>query len=537
MSVDLIHLLDMLLCFFRRASSSSFFQISYLDLSLSLPTPLLHSSHFKTAACSCRALRDAADDRTAWSSALERALPGVRALLEASPPDWALEERKGTAGELRHPKLLLAALAAGSEFAAQVFNRELDNEAEDFLLSCYDAKLSLERWRPSAGDEDEEGGGEKEEGKEVAAAAGVLTRARAAAAALAAAAAATAAAAPSPSSSSSFGECPRSPRLTRRRRMRPEEEKAVAATAAAAAAAAAVASSSRGPPSPAATAPGRRKRRKKSKRSPAPGLPLRGISPTYTARYLPMGRSLAVETGVGAGRVRAAAAAGAPPPPPPRSHEDGGNGNGGGASPPPAPPPPPPSPLSLSPGDAVEVQWKATESHPYGFWLGCVVSVFSPEGSGVAAASAARETATAATRDGGAASGGGGGGNGNAAAASSSSAATVDVLFQQYGLDSPWQVVYSVPLLPPGSNIDSPVNGDPAFGFVGGVRGPLTAAELGRWEGAWRSAEGAAAVRGRSRPARALSAGLASASPRGAPAAGGGAAPAPAHASAPLVVS
>jgi len=522
--------------FFRRASSSSFFQISYLDLSLSLPTPLLHSSHFKTAACSCRALRDAADDRTAWSSALERALPGVRALLEASPPDWALEERKGTAGELRHPKLLLAALAAGSEFAAQVFNRELDNEAEDFLLSCYDAKLSLERWRPSAGDEDEEGGGEKEEGKEVAAAAGVLTRARAAAAALAAAAAATAAAAPSPSSSSSFGECPRSPRLTRRRRMRPEEEKAVAATAVAAAA---VASSSRGPPSPAATAPGRRKRRKKSKRSPAPGLPLRGISPTYTARYLPMGRSLAVETGVGAGRVRAAAAAGAPPPPPPRSHEDGGNVNGGGASPPPAPPPPPPSPLSLSPGDAVEVQWKATESHPYGFWLGCVVSVFSPEGSGVAAASAARETATAATRDGGAASGGGGGGNGNAAAASSSSAATVDVLFQQYGLDSPWQVVSSVPLLPPGSNIDSPVNGDPAFGFVGGVRGPLTAAELGRWEGAWRSAEGAAAVRGRSRPARALSAGLASAAPRGAPAAGGGAAPAPApaHASAPLVVS
>lgn len=232
-------------------------------------------------------------------------------------------------------------------------------------------------------------------------------------------------------------------------------------------------------------------------------------------------------------------AAGAPPPPPPRSHEDGGNVNGGGASPPPAPPPPPPSPLSLSPGDAVEVQWKATESHPYGFWLGCVVSVFSPEGSGVAAASAARETATAATRDGGAASGGGGGGNGNAAAASSSSAATVDVLFQQYGLDSPWQVVYSVPLLPPGSNIDSPVNGDPAFGFVGGVRGPLTAAELGRWEGAWRSAEGAAAVRGRSRPARALSAGLASAAPRGAPAAGGGAAPAPApaHASAPLVVS
>ena len=126
------------------------------------------SSTSKIAACSCRALRDAAEDRAAWSSALESALPGVKALIEASPPDWALlekkpkNEKKSSKTEFKHPKLLLAALCSGKEFSAQVFNRELDNEAEDFLLSCYDAKLSLERWRPSGEEEKKEEGKKKE---------------------------------------------------------------------------------------------------------------------------------------------------------------------------------------------------------------------------------------------------------------------------------------------------------------------------------------------------------------------------------------
>ena len=297
-------------------------------------------------------------------------------------------EAETAAGKLKHPKLLLAGLASGKEFSAQVFNRELDNESEDFLLSCYDARLSLERWRPSSGDdEEEEEEEEEEEGKaSAAAAAGVLTRARAAAAF---AAAAAAAAASHFSLSSSFGECPRSPRTARRRR-RPEEEKTTAAaTAAAAAAITVVASSSRGSPSSQkVTAKSRSKESnsgsssRKKPRLP-PGLPLRGISPTFAAKYLPMGRSLAVETGVGSGRLRAA------PPPPPREEESSSSptpsesesrGSDGGAA---APSPSRSwSSFSLSPGDAVEVQWKATESHPYGSWLGCVVSVFSHRGFG-----------------------------------------------------------------------------------------------------------------------------------------------------------
>jgi len=430
-----------------------------------------------TAACSCRALRDATDDERAWSLALENALPGVNALIEASPPDWALFQRKPKSTKksrsknfskdpnspktLRHPKLLLAALASGKEFSAQVFNRELDNEAEDFLLSCYDAKLSLERWRPSSGEEEEEVEeveGEKEE--EESAAAGVVTRARAATL-LASAAAAAAAAAPSSSSSSPspLGECPRSPRVTRRRRARPEEEKVNAAAAAAevVAVAAVVASTS----SAAKTAQPPKSKKKKNRGSSRvpPGLPLKGISPTYTAKYLPMGRSLAVETGVGAGRMRAAPKEEKKKeekeesealPLSSSSSEDVETETG-------TPPLSSSSDsFSLSPGDAVEVQWKATESHPYGSWLGCVVSVFSPEGSGTARATAratarvaTATTATAARATTANDEGNNGEGARNASSSSNATAATVDILFQQYSFDSPWQIVYSVPLLPP----------------------------------------------------------------------------------------
>ena len=90
-----------------------------------------------SAACACRDLAAAATHPEPWTAALDAALPGVRALLAAAPPAWL--------PPATHPRATLAALAAGLPFRAQVFNRELANPAEDFVLSAYDADVALAR--------------------------------------------------------------------------------------------------------------------------------------------------------------------------------------------------------------------------------------------------------------------------------------------------------------------------------------------------------------------------------------------------------
>lgn len=75
-------------------------------------------------------------------------------------------------------------------------------------------------------------------------------------------------------------------------------------------------------------------------------------TPTFTARYLPMGRMAAVmETGLTVDRLRL---------PPPGSHHGMvycGNLDG------------------LQVGEEVEVQWKGRKSHPFGWWFGCVQAI------------------------------------------------------------------------------------------------------------------------------------------------------------------
>lgn len=72
-----------------------------------------------------------------WCDLVRSQLPHVAALLQQAQPDWWA----GASWRQR-----LRALVGGAAFQAQVHNREPENEAEDFLLSAYDAAV----WLPPA---------------------------------------------------------------------------------------------------------------------------------------------------------------------------------------------------------------------------------------------------------------------------------------------------------------------------------------------------------------------------------------------------
>ena len=188
------------------------------------------------------------------------------------------------------------------------------------------------------------------------------------------------------------------------------------------------------------------------------GLPRTPDEPaTFSATYLPMGGAAAVESGVTAPRLRAAPAGSAP-----RADRPAG-------------------PLApLAPGDPVEVQWKAAKGHPYGWWLGVVEAVHGDVSPSPPVDS---DTPTFS--------------------------ASVDVSFDQYGDDSPWRTV-CVPLAAPPAPggrrarvAAAPVNGDPAYGYVGGVRRP-NEADLAAWDASLAALDAAGRTRGRPRPVRAL---------------------------------
>ena len=194
------------------------------------------------------------------------------------------------------------------------------------------------------------------------------------------------------------------------------------------------------------------------------GLPRTPDEPaTFCATYLPMGGVAAVEAGVTAPRLRAAPAGSAL-----RADRPAG-------------------PLApLAPGDPVEVQWKAAKGHPYGWWLGVVEAVHGDVSPLTVPPGEATDPSSPPTFT-----------------------ASVDVSFDQYGDDSPWRTV-CVPLAaPPAPGVRrarvaaAPVNGDPAYGFVGGVRRP-SEADLAAWDASLAALDAAGRTRGRPRPVRAL---------------------------------
>lgn len=92
----------------------------------------------RAAACASRRLSLLAAEDSFWQQLLLERVPRVAALLEGAPAQAQPEWWAGRSWRQR-----LRALAGGATFQAQVFNRELENEAEDFLLSTYDATCWL----------------------------------------------------------------------------------------------------------------------------------------------------------------------------------------------------------------------------------------------------------------------------------------------------------------------------------------------------------------------------------------------------------
>ncbi|EFN55560.1 hypothetical protein CHLNCDRAFT_134034 [Chlorella variabilis] len=88
-----------------------------------------------SVACSTRRLTGLVEDKL-WGVLVMGRLARLAGLLDSSPapPEWWVG---------RSWRERLSALVAGLPFEAQVFNRELENEQEDFLLSSYDATCSL----------------------------------------------------------------------------------------------------------------------------------------------------------------------------------------------------------------------------------------------------------------------------------------------------------------------------------------------------------------------------------------------------------
>lgn len=103
---------------------------------------LLSPKDLCAVALSCTALRPLAEHDSFWGELFERRFPRLTLLLEATPPQWWAASR-GCAGGGGAWKARYGALCAGAPFAAQVFDREQDNEHEDFSLSCYDALMCL----------------------------------------------------------------------------------------------------------------------------------------------------------------------------------------------------------------------------------------------------------------------------------------------------------------------------------------------------------------------------------------------------------
>ncbi|PSC69341.1 F-box protein [Micractinium conductrix] len=90
------------------------------------------------AACASRHLGGLAADDRFYAALLAARLPRLVALLAAVPPPAQPEWWAGRSWRQR-----MRALAAGAPFQLQVYNREPENEAEDFMLSAYDATVSL----------------------------------------------------------------------------------------------------------------------------------------------------------------------------------------------------------------------------------------------------------------------------------------------------------------------------------------------------------------------------------------------------------
>lgn len=94
---------------------------------------MLEGQAIAAVACCSKRLASLAGEDALWRSLVQAQLPHAAALLERAQPDW-------WAGAWR---LRLRALVGGATLQAQVYNREPENEAEDFLLSAYDAVVWL----------------------------------------------------------------------------------------------------------------------------------------------------------------------------------------------------------------------------------------------------------------------------------------------------------------------------------------------------------------------------------------------------------
>ncbi|GAB4823107.1 hypothetical protein N2152v2_010153 [Parachlorella kessleri] len=104
-----------------------------LGLLTLLPTDLLH--------CVLQQLtpRELCSELDAhWGRLFAQLFPRLLLTFERTPPAWWASG----AASWRHR---FAALCGGAPFQAQVYNREQDNDQEDFLLSCYDATVQLAR--------------------------------------------------------------------------------------------------------------------------------------------------------------------------------------------------------------------------------------------------------------------------------------------------------------------------------------------------------------------------------------------------------
>eukprot|EP00887_Chlorella_sp_A99_P008143 scaffold12.g8143.t1 len=104
------------------------------ELAVALALDSLSPRDVAGVACASSLLRSLADLPSRWRSLFRQRLGALEPLLEAAQPGW-------WAGQPW--KARFAAAVGGAPFPAQIFNRERENEHEDFLLSCYDAVVSL----------------------------------------------------------------------------------------------------------------------------------------------------------------------------------------------------------------------------------------------------------------------------------------------------------------------------------------------------------------------------------------------------------
>lgn len=87
------------------------------------------------AASTCKLLYELSSDDRKWACMFERDFPRLKDLLDSNSPEW----HSGRSWKSKYLQL-----CRGAEFQAQVYNREAANDDEDFVLSAYDATLTLE---------------------------------------------------------------------------------------------------------------------------------------------------------------------------------------------------------------------------------------------------------------------------------------------------------------------------------------------------------------------------------------------------------